>query len=139
MTCTVVNNVITLFDPFSIPYTPNASNPLNFNLPNVLMPFSVKPTSNLTIETFIIRNSTLYSVDKQILSNTFTATVGPIYEATVTLENSTTYTNTTYLFSLRPFDSIPPGGWLEILFPAQVSILNSTTSLASCAQVTGFS
>lgn len=53
-----------------------------------------------------------------MLTNTFTATVGPIYEAGITMQNYTTYTNTTYLVSMWPFDKIPSGGWIEIVFPA---------------------
>lgn len=63
MACSIEDNVVTLFSPFSIPFTPNASNPLNFMLPNVIMPLSVKPTAGLKIETFILENGTLFTVD----------------------------------------------------------------------------
>jgi hypothetical protein len=104
MSCTVVNNVITLFNPFSISYTPNASNPLNFIVSNFLMPFSIKPTGNLIIETFVVDGTTLYSVDRTSTSNSFTSTVGLISETSAQMENTTTYTNTTYLISMRPQD-----------------------------------
>lgn len=102
MTCTIINNVITIYNPFSIPYTPNASNPLNFVVSNFKMPFSIKPSGTLRIETFIIDSSVLYTVDRQETINSFTSTVGLISESTIQLTNTTTYTNTTYLISMWP-------------------------------------
>ena len=76
MRCTIINNVITMYDPFVVMYTPDEDDPLSFVLPTITMPFSIKPTAATIVETFIILDDNPYSVDYTAQENTFIATTG---------------------------------------------------------------
>ena len=73
--CTVVNNVITLIDPFDVFYTPTSTEILAFTIAGMTMPPSLEPPGDVVITTSIQNTTTYYNVDTISASGLFVSTV----------------------------------------------------------------
>jgi hypothetical protein len=130
-TCTVINNVISLFDPFDVYYTPDSAELLSFSIEGMTMPASLQPPGAVIFTSLIKNGSAYYSVDSSSKSGLFVSTVGSMTDATATPTSKFAYITTTYTFSFIPRHDVLQNGIVKVTLPSQVSIPNSATSIAS--------
>jgi hypothetical protein len=130
VTCTVISNVITLIDPFSVAYTPSSTEVLSFKIAGMVMPPSLKPPAAVVIITKI-GTTTFFNVDSASASNLFVSTVGSLTEFSTTPSNLQAYVTTIYTFTFRPQHAILQDGYVTVDIPSQISINDATTSAAS--------
>ncbi|CAI2377119.1 unnamed protein product [Moneuplotes crassus] len=138
VTCTVISNVITLIDPFSVNYISTSSEILQFKVAGMTMPPSLKPPGNLVVTTKIGSGSTFYDVDTASASGNFVATVGSMTDYSATPSNFLAYIQTTYTFTFKPQHNILQNGYVTVDLPTQISIPDAATSASSCASIAGF-
>ncbi|CAI2378427.1 unnamed protein product [Moneuplotes crassus] len=138
VTCTIISNVITLIDPFSVNYIPSSSEIIQFKFSGMTMPPSLKPPGNIVITTKIGTGSTFYDVDTISTSGNFVSTVGSMTDYKATPTSLVAYAQTIYTFTFKPQHSILQNGYLTVDLPSQISIPDAATSAASCASISGF-
>ena len=95
-----------------------ANNSIEFDVNGVTNPFSTQPSQGISVK--ITTND-----GKAVCSSngySITATVGTLSSITITPNDTTIYTTTSYKFSFR-FDSVVPySSYIQITFPSQITI-----------------
>lgn len=82
-------------------------------------------------------DSNYYNVDTYSGTNSFTTTAGSI-SATVTPALMESYMDTTYTFAFTPQHGIPQKAYIEITYPSQISIADSSYSASQCSSWSNF-
>ena len=92
------------------------------------MPNSTSPIGNITVTTYAIYSGVNYIVNTRSEANLFEASAGSILVPTITANSYATYETTTYNISFTVNNPIQTGGTVEVTFPTEVSIVNTTAS-----------
>jgi hypothetical protein len=125
--CTVIGQVISLINPFSVTYVPDNTQILSFKVAGMVMPPTTKKPGAMVVDTRV-QNTTLYSVDSASASELFQATVGTLTESNATAQNTKTYVDSTYVFEFKPQHKILQNGYVTVDLPSQISITNPSSS-----------
>lgn len=96
----------------------------------------------MTVKTFESATDTATLIDQNSASSLFTATPGAMTQSTAGPENAadkTTYQVVTYVFSMKPQNNVPVGGYVMIKLPSDDSLMAVINgSINVCASVAGF-
>lgn len=119
----------------------DSSNTIQFDITLITNPISIKPSQAITI-------SILTSDNKAVCSSStgfsVVSTVGTFSGISITPQDSTIYTVTSYAFSMNLDKIVPSTGYIVVTFPSQITIQAATIStctgiisgLASSSQCT---
>lgn len=92
------------------------------------MPNSTLPTGYFTISTYAIYSSNQYSVDSSSKNGLFNATAGSVLVPVVLPSSNITYQTTKYTITFTVNNPIQIGGTVEVTFPSEIDIVNTTYS-----------
>ena len=92
------------------------------------MPNSTSPVGSIVITTYAIYSGTNYVVNTRSEPNLFEASAGSILVPTIIANSYVTYETTTYTISFTVNNPIQTNGIVEVIFPTEISIINSTAS-----------
>jgi hypothetical protein len=134
--CTVINNVITLTNALSSPFTKGSGTSLSFVFSGGgTNPNTVSDAGTFTVSTYAVISGSPYAIDSSSFTNIFTPTPG-ILNATVTPASLVAYNSpTTYIISITPIKIVPQNGFVLITFPTEISGSSNPTCTSSLGSV----
>ena len=103
----------------------------SFNIFSIITPYSTRPSSSFSIYTFVSG----YLVDYCNTSLSIAATSpGTFEQVSLVLKDSGIAKVTSYTFSMKNLHTIPTQGYIQIVFPLQVTFTPLTTCIYLSAQ-----
>ena len=115
---------------------------IQFSIATIVAPASTKPVGAMTVSTYEAASDTQTLIDTNSATSLFTATVGTMTQAFAGPQNTSdkqTYEIVTYLFSMKPGNNIPIGGYIKVTLPSDnslMAVLNSNVNV--CTSQAGF-
>ncbi len=137
--CSMAGQTLSITSPF---FANSLGVFIQFSVSTIVGPASTKPVEAMTVNTYESASDSLTLIDTNSATALFTATPGAMTQSSAGPENAldqSTYDTVTYVFTMKPENNIPVGGYLRVLLPSDDSLMAIINgSLNVCASVAGF-